>query len=461
MEERRPRPSFEAQFVNFSKERVEASKNRDWDIGLRDIINRHSSRLFAKHSNLNVISASPVKSQKEGNCIITCTCIVLYCKRKGLIPNGEDHFPACLEGVQTDVREGYFQLSQPPEIDDIRVVYDSKHYHNPLKVGGSISLEGDNSFGTLGCFVEDIDNQEVKGFLTCCHVLFKQTPQPLPENRIPPTIKREIDTTNKERALGGAYGGAPENRPILGVHSTAPSFVQRPGEQSHILPDRGDRVVQPSDRHFRDNRQMGQDTGNSQNNRICGEVERRLFEKRYMNNEEYFVDAAFVKVTNRDIQDGEFVLLKDEVFDMIKLNDQLPITLDKFNLNVTDPSEVSELGKNLVMYKCGCSTGITKGELHFFGAAVRYFNIDGVGGFEAKNVIEMVDYVSDYEPYIPFAQGGDSGSVVFAMAHENGENKVKILGLFLGQTVQAKSYLVSPIKPILHHLNVRLTQFPE
>ncbi|XP_062586416.1 uncharacterized protein LOC134248014 [Saccostrea cucullata] len=101
-------------------------------------IEKHSRRLMCEHSNLEIISASPVQSKKMGDEIIVKECIVLYCSHKGVIPFGEDVFPSTLDGITVDIREGLTKT------------------------------------GTLGGFV-DIGNEEI-GFITCAHVLHSSLP---------------------------------------------------------------------------------------------------------------------------------------------------------------------------------------------------------------------------------------------------------------------------------------------
>ena len=116
--QRKTRPSFEGRIVLSSGlRRKRIHQNPKWDKGLKAIINRQSSWLFENHSNLNVISASPVRSTKGGKVLIEKSCIVFYSSMKGEIPSGEDHFPAFLEGIKTDVWEEHCQLTQPGDAE--------------------------------------------------------------------------------------------------------------------------------------------------------------------------------------------------------------------------------------------------------------------------------------------------------------------------------------------------------
>ena len=163
------KPSFEGRIVHSSRKcNKTISQNPNWHIGLKGIINRHSSWLFERHSNLNAISASPVKSKHGGKVLEDTICIVLICAEKKAVPCGEDAFPTSLEGIPTDVWEGTVQFT---------AVYSPEQRHDPLVIGTSEGRQDDDpndcSYGTLGGFVQDRNDPDIKGFLTCCHVLFK------------------------------------------------------------------------------------------------------------------------------------------------------------------------------------------------------------------------------------------------------------------------------------------------
>ena len=463
--------------------------NTLWCEGLQDIINQHSELLFKKHRNLNMVSASPVKSQQEGNIIEPHTCIVFYCSRKGLIPSDEKPFPKFLGGVMTDVREGFFRFSSPDQFLDERRTYDAKYYQNPLRVGCSISKNGVKKFGTLGGFVQDSINQDVKGFLTCSHVLN------LPTTHVPdsPRSTEEMESSSwtqfrskflslftKSKTTGSnpnkADSGQEGNRRKFAEGETSSqnaasaADLSTPSSSDVEHTDRVE-IMQPSDFHYKLNSRKGQDTANQDNNRNCGYVDKHIFQSKSANGYRYFLDAAFVRVDKRDIENGEFVELDDDVLCNLELSDQFPITEDEFNFNVTDLGEVSPDNKNLAVYKCGCSTGITRGDLLFNGAAVRIreavdanttedeqFKVDGIS-FVSNNMIEITDYHFG-ESFHHFAEEGDSGSLVFSVSYENGEKRTKVIGMLMGRNTLAASYVAMPIDPILQSLNLRLSQFP-
>ncbi|KAJ8304335.1 hypothetical protein KUTeg_017918 [Tegillarca granosa] len=129
----------------------------------RLIQNKTVADLFKRHSNLNVVSPSTVKSQNfhdiKSRSIKSQLCIALYCRIKGFIPLDEQPFPSSINGIPTDVREGYctFGGCGPKDVQQ------------NLKIGCCIGPSNDITSGTLGGFVE-IDNTTC--FITCAHIIF-------------------------------------------------------------------------------------------------------------------------------------------------------------------------------------------------------------------------------------------------------------------------------------------------
>lgn len=72
--------------------------------------------IFDKHTKLTIVLSSPFKSvgfrqrDLEQWKIKEMKCLHLYCRVKGFIPVGEDHFPVHCNGLPTDVIEGSSQL---------------------------------------------------------------------------------------------------------------------------------------------------------------------------------------------------------------------------------------------------------------------------------------------------------------------------------------------------------------
>ncbi|XP_062576817.1 uncharacterized protein LOC134238711 [Saccostrea cucullata] len=129
-----------------------------------------SKKLFEKHSNLEIISASSYRSKKNGDEIVREPCIVLYCSCKGVIPFKESEFPETVNGMNTDVREGFFYQFPKEEY-----FTNATDVLNPLTMGASISSEDFLKGGTLGGFVSF--NTGDIGFITCAHVLFDLSSQ--------------------------------------------------------------------------------------------------------------------------------------------------------------------------------------------------------------------------------------------------------------------------------------------
>lgn len=130
---------------------------------LSSVLREEAPKLLANHCNLTIISPSGIKSSgfNTKHNILPGICIGLYCRVKGIIPLGENLFPKYVGPFPTDVREGYFTLSNGPK--------GPNEYHDNLKIGCCIAADNKNSSGTLGGFVE-IDKEDY--FVTAAHVLF-------------------------------------------------------------------------------------------------------------------------------------------------------------------------------------------------------------------------------------------------------------------------------------------------
>jgi hypothetical protein len=117
----------------------------DYDKNIPEIMLRNmegclmdvSRTLFENHSNLEVVSVSAHRSQRNGDKLTLEPCIVLYCSCKGVIPVGEKEFPTEINMVKTDVREGFFYLF--PNDGFFKRATDKL---DPLRIGASIGRKG-------------------------------------------------------------------------------------------------------------------------------------------------------------------------------------------------------------------------------------------------------------------------------------------------------------------------------
>ncbi|XP_060607200.1 uncharacterized protein LOC132759453 [Ruditapes philippinarum] len=136
---------------------------------IRKCVNKNADDLLQKHSNLNVILPSLMKSvgymsDKQEHEIKIKPCIALYVSVKGYIPLNETPFEKEIDGFPTDVLEGEFE----PFIGG------PNHYHEHLKMGVAIHANvsiGDKILGgTLGGFI----NHSVHGLcgITSAHVVY-------------------------------------------------------------------------------------------------------------------------------------------------------------------------------------------------------------------------------------------------------------------------------------------------
>lgn len=102
---------------------------------LRKSITQHAHDLMSSHSNLQILSGSPVRSKQKGQVIKEEPCIVLFCRNKGYIPLGEKRFPNKIDRFTVDVREGFFQWSQSGN-------QLASEYQSHLRMGCSIGAKG-------------------------------------------------------------------------------------------------------------------------------------------------------------------------------------------------------------------------------------------------------------------------------------------------------------------------------
>lgn len=127
------------------------SKNDRSSLLKVNISKEKAESLFYRHTNLSLICASVHRSisfQKK-HIVKADIGIQFYCKRKGILPLGEQHFPDSIHGIPTDVIEG-------------KAIMLSK-----LHVGDKIGPP--TSTGTLGGFVKYLG---FDCFLTCAHVMY-------------------------------------------------------------------------------------------------------------------------------------------------------------------------------------------------------------------------------------------------------------------------------------------------
>ena len=130
---------------------------------IKQIINKHSSRLFDEYTNLEIVSGSPVLSRYTKKDFLWMWCIVLYCKEKGKIPKDDTLFPKWIESCPVDVRQGYFCQSGKTNNELCK----STDFQQTLSVGAEIMVQGAQT-GSLGGFIRIGPN--VVGALTCGHV---------------------------------------------------------------------------------------------------------------------------------------------------------------------------------------------------------------------------------------------------------------------------------------------------
>lgn len=113
-----------------------------------------AEKLFNNHKRLSFVCPADIKSINFKDSPTTptfynCSCIQLFCYVKGAIPIGERHFPGELQGIPTDVIEGFPRFSS-----------------KTLRIGDSVSNL--KVKGTLGGFCLFYGRE---AFLTCAHAM--------------------------------------------------------------------------------------------------------------------------------------------------------------------------------------------------------------------------------------------------------------------------------------------------
>ena len=349
-----------------------------------------------------MIKFSPYMSRDKGNDIYRPeegVCIVLVCHEKGYIPVGGNEFPESIEGIPTDVREGSVSLAanaNPPRAQHVNSVDD---YNDPLKMGCSISRKDiDNTFGTLGCFVQNDEGRE--GFLTCCHVM------------------------------------------INGPH----------------LPESGEEIVQPSIRDCRDRSERGESDPRQRLHHTCGILIHSFFGNQLVDDVDYAMDEAFVEMTHRvPLMNLTFAGLTSSIFEeLFRYRD---LTRRDMHMNGGRDCDVQELShlKDTLVFKCGAHTKMTVGDIElcepdggFRHVKMSSHQLKGDFGhtFIGKNLI----FAQNVENENPFIEKGDSGAMVF---HIRRNNELEAVGLAVGfiDGSDFSEYLIMPLRPILRHYN--------
>ncbi|KAL3878070.1 hypothetical protein ACJMK2_035703 [Sinanodonta woodiana] len=339
------------------------------------LINRHGEELFKKHTNLVAVSPCSVLSSKSRGLKIEPS-IVLYCRMKGIIPIGEDHFPKTLEleGIimSTDIREGLFTFLMYKQTQ--QQSFRPADRMDKLRMGCSIGRESNQYLGTLGPFVR-------KGpdvcFITCAHAI-------------------EFEK------------GARHNQTIV-----------QPGEGDSVATDRA-----------------------------CGTVLDVQYDDQI---QPVSVDAALIKVNNRDVAPTDFAWLNpgqllDAGFGLKTPPSFLGGTV-RMDIDFSDAQ-----GKRVI--KSGSTTGLTKGSLALNGMMIRiqdcrYHFPERMNWNELCSVVMKNQYMVQNHRY-PFCTYGDSGAGVYLV--ENEQNKLSLIGILVGLLNEYS--IVTPIGPVLESLHL-------
>ena len=137
--------------------RLEASQVDEID----EVINKHLD-VFSKHRNITAVQPA----FKITNSVQTEeACIAVYVLGKGNIPLGETAIPCKIDCYPVDIVNGFCVRTAKPKKPT-----EAHEHKEVLCLGASIGVNGENSSGTLGAFVEDA-NSGTWYVLSCDHVM--------------------------------------------------------------------------------------------------------------------------------------------------------------------------------------------------------------------------------------------------------------------------------------------------
>ncbi|XP_056006439.1 uncharacterized protein LOC125659827 isoform X4 [Ostrea edulis] len=196
-------------------------------------------------------------------------------------------------------------------------------------------------------------------------------------------------------------------------------------------------------------------------NTVCGTHARSCFPTSQSDINACTIDAALVKLTDRVPERGLFA---DLTVDNLKENGYSIDNLPEYSTaDIRDSEEAGRL--MLPCVKWGAKTGFTRGMLRLAGTAVRWTN----ESINLGNPSSQCSFIFNKQLEIQgiggtsFALPGDSGALVFQLdpaKKENEDHQLHCIGMVVGG-ISAGKTIVTPIRPILEALNVKLHKFSQ
>ena len=190
--------SKEGKHVTQSTEFIEFFEQKGYSkeiFKLREIISQNTDNLRKNRPNITSISFSPVKSTGYGtseHIILKEPCIVIFVQVKfdnKRIPLWSDKIPEIIDGIRTDVREGFVEtLMIEPQ--------------DKLNIGIGDQIFSSSNSGSVGPLVS---NGRRTGFLTSLHVLLSCE-----------DMKKIPGMSISELSHKSVYMGFDNNRPKIG-----------------------------------------------------------------------------------------------------------------------------------------------------------------------------------------------------------------------------------------------------
>ncbi|CAB4477859.1 hypothetical protein RhiirA1_529248 [Rhizophagus irregularis] len=355
--------------------------------------------------------------------------IVFYVIRKGVIPIGDMLFPEAINDIETDVREGFYEMTG-------NYSKDCRKYLNYVSTGCSIGISGTTRAGTLGAFVKG--QNDITYLLTNDHVIFSNDQkiicQPADEDHtdlIEKDLKHEKEKLEKLQPQ-------PETAKLYNT------------EKEEILTQI---------------KRLEEDLEKARNkNTQFAIYEKGLRENHRYDNRNYGVDAAIasLKPGIRPPRVNHFAI-RGPVFEDMSIDPSIRLSGFK---------DVKSVDSSEPIFKVGRTSGLTEGHIKeidvsvkssdgfrvilvkqsfiFHGVLMEEIKVQGINNFPPKWLDRQILVKSKGDD--SFMKGGDSGCVWFDKDDKDG----KMIALGHGSIcLPMGNYAVgSPINAVFNALDV-------
>ncbi|XP_013387790.1 uncharacterized protein LOC106156895 [Lingula anatina] len=460
-------------------------KSAVWMKKMHPLVQNFYKDIRDKHSNITYITADTLVYKERENRLEETDCIVIYVPYKGIVPIKEHFFPKTYKGLPVDIRRGVFEFLV------------NERFEKRLKTGCSVSKfdEKNNHLGTIGMFVKCRQTNEV-GLITAYHVVTGDKEVSAPSDvREPPEKKEILKLGLRERQssdIGSSIassnaGDARGNEKTTLIHQA--SCIDRANAQSEsrLCAYVFDKIFygnHPTHKlNFLKNIQVpvtlqgpvvptGQGLETFSDDQLVSVVP------------DVGVDALFapvftIRAPTADFKDAANELPGYRLHQQLSFRNARVLPLEKL---FGRPGAIES--EDVMVYKNGCTTNLTQGKIRFFGSVafphdqnllVRTPRLCGYLGnmtsVALNNLLEVERVTTGAGPSRVFADGGDSGSIVFSVnfprddrvgsMRDNsvgsvGDDHIDIVGMLVGRLTNTEIYVVTPIEAVFDALDVEL-----